>query len=198
MSSRRRRLGGPGAPSGHAARGAGCAVAQVRLRRAVLAGSPTRPGAQRRGLPHRLLPTGPRSFRPAGAALRKQSWSGRPPPPLPAPEQSSVPDGPGESVAGHLFRGPSRCRCRLQFRRVQMTSTGATVSSAASGTSSSWTGTGKPESAADSASPPQLPWCTLLACALLLGVLRGRRSASGPLGKMGRTRLFRCVFLRLR
>src|SRR5215210_4170389 len=56
---------------------------------------PTRPAVQRRGLPRRLLPTGPRSFRPSGAALRKQSWSGRPPPSLPAPEQSSVPDGPG-------------------------------------------------------------------------------------------------------
>src|SRR4051812_48797668 len=72
--------------SGHAARGAGCAVVRVRLRRAVLAGPPARPAAQRRGLPRRLLPTGSRSFRPSGAALRKQSWSGRPPPSLTVPD----------------------------------------------------------------------------------------------------------------
>ena len=88
-------------PSGPAARGAGYAVVKVHLRRAVLVGPPTRPAAQRRGLPCRLLPTGPRSFRPAGAPLRKQSWSGRPPPALPAPERSSLPDEPEEWVEGH-------------------------------------------------------------------------------------------------
>src|SRR4051812_17568380 len=120
-------------PSGHAARGAGCAVVKVRLRRAVLAGPPTRPAAQRRGLPRRLLPTGPRSFRPSGASLRKQSWSGRPPPSLPAPEQSSVPDGPGEWVAGHLFRGPSRAGFGSSSGRVQMTSTSSTTTSSRTG-----------------------------------------------------------------
>src|SRR3954471_18308014 len=120
-------------PSGHAARGAGCAVVKVRLRRVVLAGPPTRPAAQRRGLPRRLLPTGPRSFRPSGAPLRKQSWSGRPPPSLPAPEQSSLPDGPGEWVAGHLFRGPSRTGFGSSSGRVQMTSTSSTTSSSRTG-----------------------------------------------------------------
>src|SRR4051794_7639886 len=120
-------------PSGHAARGAGCAVVKVRLRRAVLAGPPTRPAAQRRGLLRRLLPTRPRSFRPSGASLRKQSWSGRPPPSLPAPEQSSVPDGPGEWVAGHLFRGSSRTGFGSSSGRVQMTSTSSTTSSRRTG-----------------------------------------------------------------
>src|SRR4051794_11233983 len=125
---RRSAAGGAGQerPSGHAARGAGCAVVKVRLRRAVLAGPPTHPAAQRRGLPRRLLPTGPRSFRPSGAALRKQSWSGRPPPPLPAPERSSVPDRPGEWVAGHLFRSPSRTGFGSSSGRVQMTSSSTT------------------------------------------------------------------------
>ncbi len=53
-------------PSGHAARGAGCAVVKVRLRRAVLAGPPTRPAAQRRGLPRLLLPTGTKILPPFG------------------------------------------------------------------------------------------------------------------------------------
>ena len=73
-----------------------CAGIGVRLRRTLPVGPPACPAAQRRGLPRRLLPIGTRYFRPTGAALGKQSWSGRPPPPLSALEQSSAPDGPGE------------------------------------------------------------------------------------------------------
>ncbi|GAA3157137.1 hypothetical protein GCM10010531_05560 [Blastococcus jejuensis] len=53
-----------------------------------------------------------------------------------------MPDGPGEWVAGHLFRGPSRTGVGSSSGTVQMTSTSTTISSAASGTSSSRTGRG--------------------------------------------------------
>jgi hypothetical protein len=51
-----------------------------------------------------------------------------PPPPLPAPEQSSVPDGPGEWVAGHLFHSSSRTGFRSSSGRVHMTSSSTTSS----------------------------------------------------------------------
>ncbi len=102
-------------PSGHAARGAGCAVVTVRLRRAVLAGPPTRPAAQRRGLPRRLLR--PDQDPSALRALRCGSNLGPVVPrAFPAPEQSSLPDGPGEWVAGHRFRSSLPYRRRLPFR----------------------------------------------------------------------------------
>jgi hypothetical protein len=150
MSSQRGPMGVAGAPFGPR-----CGWRRLRRRQGPPAagfalGPQTRQAAQRRGLPRRLLLTGPRSFRPAGASLRKQSWSGRPPPSLPAPEQSPVPDGPREWVAGHLFRSPSRFDSGFGTGRGQMTSTSSTASSTASATSSSHTPEGRAEPTAAS------------------------------------------------
>jgi hypothetical protein len=111
-----------------------CAGIGVRLRRALPVGPPARPAAQRSGLPCRPPPIEPRYFRPTGAALGKQSWSGRPPPPLLALERSSAPDGPGNG-AGHLSSSSSRFGFGFGTGSVPMT-TSSRTSSRASATSS--------------------------------------------------------------